>query len=186
MKKAILYLFLLLFTLFLTGCGGSGGSNPAGPPPPTYSSNEQLKTDNPIVAKNYGTLKSTMTKSASTETEQISLTTELLTHFSNNFKDKDGNDAKAKVESTTLSYLKDYKINSYDFKPVIQDGVAHTNSTATSITVRTLIELSVTQRSNSTVISVSNRFFDIVWEKNESGDWLIVSGFPTTRGELGL
>jgi hypothetical protein len=185
MKKAILYLFLLLFTLFLTGCGGSGGSNPVGPEK-TYLENVELKTANPIVATNYGTLKSIMKMSTDSRAEQQSLAEELMKHFSQDFKDKENKDAKTKVKDTTLSYLKDYKINSYDFKPVIQDGVAHTNSTATTITVRTLIELNVTQRSNSTVIIVPNRFFDIVWEKNESGDWLIVSGFPTTRGELGL
>lgn len=186
MKKILFYLSLLVFTLFLTGCGGGGGSNPAGPQKVNYPENVELKTANPHVATNYGTLKSIMTKPSSTEAEQASLTTKLLTHFSKNFKDDEGNDAWAKIQSSTLSNLKKYKINSYEFKPIVKDGIAHTNSSDTSITVQTLIELNVTTRSSGSTIDIVNKTFNITWGKNESGDWLIISGFPTTSAKLGL
>lgn len=181
MKKLIL-LFVILFTVFTLGCGGGGSSSPVGPEI-TYADNTKLADEYRDVNTNYGSVKDIMKSPASTEAQRTDLVDDLLVYFSDEFKDKAGNFAKDKIQTTTLDYLKQYTLSSYNFSPVIKDGVGHDYNEATGIlTVKTLI--SAVANSGSLVINV-NKVFDIEWKLSGS-DWVIVGGFPTTKAELGL
>lgn len=174
MKKLIL-LFVILFTVFTLGCGGGGSSSLVGPEI-TYADNTKLADDYPRVNTNYGSVKDIMKSPASTEAQRTDLVNKLLVYFSDEFKDK--------IRTTTLDYLKQYTLSSYNFSPVIKDGVGHVYNEATGIlTVKTLIN--AVANSGTLVINV-NKVFDVEWKKLSGSNWVIVGGFPTTKAELGL
>ncbi|MDD2624905.1 MAG: hypothetical protein PHF29_09630 [Candidatus Riflebacteria bacterium] len=180
MKKFILSLIVLV-SLFAAGCGG-GGSSSVGPEI-KYPDNTKLADDYPAVNTNYASVKDVMSSPTSTEAERTELTNDLLMYFSDDFKDKDGNDAKEKIQATTLDYLEQYSLSSYKFSPIIKDEVGHNyNETTGILTVRTLIQ--AVANSGSMTINV-DKVFDIEW-KLSNGNWVIVGGFPTTKAELGL
>lgn len=182
MKKLIL-LFVILFTAFALGCGGGGSSSPVGPEI-TYADNTKLADKYPAVSINYGSVKKIMSSPATTDTERTGLVNDLLVYFSDEFKDKAGNSAKDKIRTTTLDYLKQYTLSSYNFSPVIKDGLGHDYNEATGIlTVKTLI--SAVANTGSMDINVS-KVFDIEWKELSEDNWVIVGGFPTTKAELGL
>lgn len=184
MKKLIL-LFVILFTVFTLGCGGGGSSSLVGPEI-TYADNTKLADDYPRVNTNYGSVKDIMKSPASTEAQRTDLVNKLLVYFSDEFKDKAGNSAKDKIRTTTLDYLKQYTLSSYNFSPVIKDGVGHVYNEATGIlTVKTLISISAVANTGSMDINVS-KVFDIEWKELSGSNWVIVGGFPTTKAELGL
>lgn len=177
MKKLIL-LFVILFTVFTLGCGGGGSSSLVGPEI-TYADNTKLADEYPDVNTNYVSVRNIMSSSATTDTERRDLVNKLLVYFSDEFKDKAGNSAKDKIRTTTLDYLKQYTLSSYNFSPVIK----HDYDAATDIlTVKTLIN--AVADSGTLVINV-NKVFDIEWKLSGS-KWVIVGGFPTTKAELGL
>jgi len=176
MKKLIL-LFVILFTGFALGCGGGGSSSLVGPEI-TYADNTKLADDYPRVNTNYGSVKDIMKSPASTEAQRTDLVNKLLVYFSDEFKDK--------IQTTTLDYLKQYTLSSYNFSPVIKDGVGHDYNEATGIlTVKTLISISAVANTGSMDINVS-KVFDIEWKELSEDNWVIVGGFPTTKAELGL
>jgi len=184
MKKLIL-LFVILFTVFTLGCGGGGSSSLVGPEI-TYADNTKLADEYPDVNTNYGSVKDIMKSPASTEAQRTDLVNKLLVYFSDEFKDKAGNSAKDKIQTTTLDYLKQYTLSSYNFSPVIKYGVGHDYNEATGIlTVKTLISISAVANTGSMDINVS-KVFDIEWKELSEDNWVIVGGFPTTKAELGL
>ena len=184
MKKLIL-LYVILFTVFALGCGGGGSSSLVGPEI-TYADNTKLADEYPVVNTNYGSVRNIMSSSATTDTERRDLVNDLLFYFSDEFKDKAGNFAKDKIQTTTLDYLKQYTLSSYNFSPVIKGGVGHDYNEATGIlTVKTLISISAVANTGSMDINVS-KVFDIEWKELSEDNWVIVGGFPTTKAELGL
>lgn len=190
MKKVFIYLILTIVTISLVGCGGSGGGGSSSHRPTVPELNANLATDYPIVNENYSEIKNIMKSSTKEQGEQDALVSSLLGYFSDDFKDKKGNSAKTKIESTTKDYLSEWNIVSYEFVPAVEDGVSHTVDPNTNIlTVKTFLKIHVTDKAaGSSSINTDGDYFDLQWEKQPGNPetWKIIAGFPTTRAELGI